>query len=198
MTGMRRHLAWPIALPLALVGTLAGHALGYRAAVPDAGAREHLLAASGHGYLQHAPVFVGLCSAAVLLAFLATVTRSFLGSERSRGVHVKLVAAVPPLAFVLQELAERLLHTGHVDWHVLVSGPFVLGLLAQIPFALLAAAIAYALGAVAERLGRALAARPRRSVRSRPALGFPGSADLPLRPALARGYAGRGPPLVLA
>jgi hypothetical protein len=192
---MRRYLAWPIALPLALVGTLAGHSLGYRAAVPDPNVREHLLTASGHSYLEYAPVFVGLCSAAVLLAFLAMVARSFLGNERARGAQIKLVAAVPPLAFVLQELAERFLHAGRVDWHVLLSAPFVVGLLAQLPFALLAAAIAYALGLVAERLGIAIASRRRRPLRSRVAHRFLSSVDLLLRPAPARGYTGRGPPL---
>jgi hypothetical protein len=196
MRGMRRHLAWPIALPLALVGTLAGHSLGYRAAVPDEAAREHLLASSGHGYLQYTPLFVGLATAAVVLGFLAMVARSFLDRGGARSTHVKLIAAIPPLAFVLQELVERFLHAGHVDWHMLLSGPFVLGLLAQIPFALLAAAIAYALGTIAARLGAALAARRPRPLRRRVALPFGSSADLPLRPALARGYAGRGPPLV--
>ena len=49
---MRRYLAWPLALPLAVIGTLSGHSLGYWAAVPDAHAREDVLAASGHGYFQ--------------------------------------------------------------------------------------------------------------------------------------------------
>ena len=48
---MRRHLAWPIALPLAVIGSLAGHSIGYRAALPAAHERESVLASSGHGWL---------------------------------------------------------------------------------------------------------------------------------------------------
>ena len=193
---MRRFLAWPIALPLAVIGTLAGHSLGYRAAVPDAHERNHLLASSGHGYLEYAPLVIALCSAAILLGFLASVVSSFLGHERAFAVRIKLVAALPPLVFVAQELLERYLHEGHVHWQVLLSAPFLLGLLAQIPFALLAAAVAYALDRVAERLGAALAARRPRHVRPRGPHQGGSSVDLPLRPVLARGYAGRGPPLV--
>jgi hypothetical protein len=196
MSHMRRHLAWPIALPLAVIGTLAGHALGYRAAIPDPHAREHLLASSGHGYLEYAPLIVGLCSAAVFLAFLAAVVSSFLGRERARGAQIKLVAAVPPLAFVLQEFLERYAQDGQVHWGLLLSAPFALGLVAQVPFALLAAALAYALGRAAARVGAAIAARRPRPTRGRVAGTFFSSVVLPLRPALARGYAGRGPPLV--
>jgi hypothetical protein len=191
---MKRYLAWPIALPLAVIGTLAGHELGYRAAVPDPRAREHLLASSGHGYLEYAPLVVGLCSAAVFLAFLAVVAGSFFGRQRARRAQIELVAAVPPLAFVLQELLERYLHDGTVQWQL--SAPIVLGLLAQIPFALVVAAVAYALTRAAEQLGSALAARRLRRPRSGVSLPSGSSFDLPLRPALSCGYAGRGPPLV--
>jgi hypothetical protein len=57
---MRAWFAWLIAVPLAVIGTLAGHAAGYRAAVPNAHERAHLLASTGHGYLQYAPLFVSL------------------------------------------------------------------------------------------------------------------------------------------
>ena len=52
---MKRQLPWLIAMPLAVVGTLAGHSVGYWAAVPDAHERAHVLAASGHGYLHVRP-----------------------------------------------------------------------------------------------------------------------------------------------
>ena len=45
--GMRRWLAWPISVPLAVIGTLAGHSAGYRVAVPDVHERAHVLASSG-------------------------------------------------------------------------------------------------------------------------------------------------------
>jgi hypothetical protein len=192
---MRRHLAWPLALPIAVIGGLAAHSVGYRVAVPDPRLREEVLASSGHGYLDYAPLAVGLCTAVVLLAFAAGVLRSFFG-RGGRGVQIKLLAGLPPLAFVTQEILERLVHDGHVQPSLLWSAPFVVGLAAQLPFALLAAAIAYALGGAAERLGRAIraAGRPRLTLAFLHA-SFLVAADLAPRPVLARGYAGRGPPL---
>ena len=195
---MRRHLAWPIALPLAVVGTLAGHSLGYLAAVPNAQARASLLASSGHGYLDYLPLFVGLSSAAVLLAFCAAALAAFHGRAGSRAAQIELVAAVPPLAFVAQEFLERYLHDGRVHWELLLSAPFLLGLAVQLPFALLVAAIAFALTQVAERLGAALASRRRRPTAAPLFDQAPQQVDLPRHSALSRGYAGRGPPLVLA
>jgi hypothetical protein len=192
---MRRHLAWPIALPLAVIGTLAGHAVGYRAAVPDADARAQELAASGHGYLEYAPLVLGLSSAFALLAFVALVIQTSRGG-RTGGAQTKLVAAIPPAAYLLQEVLERLLHDGRLPSAALVSAPVLLGLAAQIPFAFLAAAVACALGTVAERLGAIVGARRPRRIARPVVLAFAAAADLPVRPAPATGYAGRGPPLL--
>ncbi len=52
---MSGRLAWLIAVPLAVIGSLAGHSVGYRAAVPDLQERTQVLAASGHGYLDLTP-----------------------------------------------------------------------------------------------------------------------------------------------
>lgn len=197
MLGMRRHLVWPIGLPLAMIGLLAGHSFGYRAAVPDAHAREHLLASSGHGYLDYAPLVVGVCAAAAVLGFVAAVVGAFFGRDRRLRVQIRLIAAVPPLAFMAQEFAERYLQDGHVHWQLVLSGPFLLGLTVQVPFALLAAAIALALGGAARRVAAALrcGATPR-VARGLAASSFPNDVDLSLERVLARGYAGRGPPLV--
>jgi hypothetical protein len=192
---MRRLLAWPIALPLAVIGTLTGHSVGYRAAVPDGPTREHLLATTGHGYLEYAPLVVGLGSVAVLLAFCAAVVSSFRRRRIGSSVHVVLVAAIPPLAFVAQEFLERYLHDGRFGAELLVSAPFLVGLAVQLPFALLAAAIAYALTAVARRLGTALAARRRRPRHVVVLPAFGARVGGPRRSALSRGYTGRGPPL---
>jgi hypothetical protein len=190
---MRRHLAWPLALPLAVIGSLAGHSIGYRAALPAAHERDSVLASSGHGWLEYAPLIVGLCSVAVVLAFAAAV----LGRERGRNVQLKLIAAIPPLTFVAQELLERYLHDGSVAWSFLVSMPFVLGLAAQVPFALLAASIAFALGRAAERLSSVLRGGKRPRIAAVDFGRLPTAVDLPHRPVLARGFAGRGPPATL-
>jgi hypothetical protein len=199
---VRRHLAWLIAIPLSVIGTLAGHSVGYLAAVPDTQERAHVLAASGHGYLDYAPLAIGLCLAITVLGFVTTLLATVCGRPMvGRGPQVKFVAAVAPLAFVLQELIERYAHTGHVHLGLVTSAPFLLGLATQLPFALLAAAISFALATAAQRVGLALRAarRPRAragagagAVRRLSWLGV----DLPREPVPARGYAGRGPPLL--
>jgi len=78
-----------------------------------------------------------------------------------------------------------------------VSAPFLLGLATQVPFALLASAIAFALTTAARRIAQAIRAarlpHPRGTALT---LRSWLSVDLPPQPALARGYAGRGPPLL--
>ena len=92
---MRRQLAWLIAVPLAVIGTFAGHAVGYLAAVPDAQERAHVLAASGHGYLDYAPLAIGLCLAITVLGFVASLLAAVCGRPiAGRGPRIKFVAAV--------------------------------------------------------------------------------------------------------
>jgi hypothetical protein len=192
---MRNRLAWLVAAPLAVVGIIAGHAVGYRAAVPDAQERAQVLASSGHTYLEYAPLAIALCLALVVLGFAATTFRAFGGhAARSDRPRIGLIAALAPLAFVFQEAIERYAHDGHVHWAFVVSAPFLWGLVAQLPFALLAAAVASVLTATAQRLGRAVAAgRRRRPVSGLGLLAWV-AIDLPREPVLARGYTGRGPP----
>ena len=114
---MKRQLPWLIAMPLAVVGTLAGHSAGYLAAVPDAHERSHVLAASGHGYLH----VRAARARALRRARRARVRRARAGClQRTRiqtgGTRITLVAGVAPAAFVLQELVERYLHDGHLHW----------------------------------------------------------------------------------
>ena len=95
---------------------------------------------------------------------------------------------------MLQELLERYLHDGHVHWELFVSAPFLFGLATQVPFALLAAAIAFALASAAQRVAHVL----RRVLGRRPrpiAVTFLSwlSIDPPVERVLARGYAGPRP-----
>jgi hypothetical protein len=195
---MRLRLPWLIAMPLAVIGTLAGHSVGYWAAVPDAHERAHVLASSGHGYLAYAPLAIALCIAIAALGFVAMVLAAVRREPTvGRRPHLGLVAALPPCAFVLQELLERYAHAGHVHWGLVASAPFLLGLATQLPFSLLAAAIGFALATAAERVGQALrgAQRPRPRALAITFLTWL-SVDLPRRAALAGGHAGRGPPLL--
>jgi hypothetical protein len=194
---MRAWFAWSIAVPLAVIGTLAGHAAGYRAAVPNAHERAHLLASSGHGYLQYAPLFVSLCVAIASLGIVATAVVAVRGRDATGGARqIAFVGALAPIAFTLQELIERYTYDGRVYWGFLVSAPFLVGLATQLPFGLLAAAIAFALATAAHRVGQAIrTARPPGWCSI--AISFLSwlSADLPRAAVLACGYAGRGPPL---
>lgn len=194
---MKRRLAWLIAVPLAVIGSLAGHSVAYRAAVPDVDERAEVLAASGHGYLDYAPLAIALCVALAGLGFAAAVLDSFGRRDRRRvGGHFVLVAALAPVAFTLQELGERYAHDGQYHWQLLISSPFLLGLVLQLPFALLAAAIAYALATAARLVAGALEpARPRRA--GTPFVLPSQSVELPRTRALAGGSSVRGPPLLV-
>ena len=68
-------------------------------------------------------------------------------------------AVLPPLAFALQEHLERLLHAGAVPWTAVLEPTFLPGFLLQLPFALLAFAVARALLGAAVLLARLLRAR---------------------------------------
>ena len=78
-----------------------------------------------------------------------------------------------------------------------VSAPFLLGLVTQAPFALLAAAVAFALASAAQRVAHVLRRALGRRLRPIDATSLSWvSIDPPVEPELARGYASRGPPLV--
>jgi hypothetical protein len=113
---MRGAAIWAIVLPLSAAGVLTGHALAY--AFVGARAGEDV-----HGYLGHAPQ---------LVAVLATASLCLLAVHgRSRTPAPWQFAGFALGAFVAQEHAERLLHSGHVP--VLVTRPeFLLGLLFQV------------------------------------------------------------------
>jgi hypothetical protein len=192
---MRQRLAWLSTVPLMVTGLLAGHGLGYRLAIPDAHARADALAHSGHGYLGYTPLALTVCSGLLLVALAFRAVAGFRGTP-SRPTASPALVLLPPLAFAVQEYLERLIHSGQVSWTVALQPSFLLGLALQLPFALAALLIAWALESVANAVGQALAATPPRpQVR----LLFPVPALVPAvpRPAgLARGYGERAPPLL--
>jgi len=138
-------------------------------------------------------LFLGTLAAT---AVVATAARLLLSRTRQRGdvVSAWLFFVLPPLAFALQEFAERLLNAEAFPFQAALEPRFLLGLPLQFPFGLLALLLARALLGVVERLARVLARarRPRLATTARwsPRQAF----DLPRIPALALGYQQRGPP----
>jgi hypothetical protein len=191
---MRRRLPWLLALPVMAAGSLAAHSLSYlfvSARASESGVEVSERASSGDaGYLV---LFLGILAAT---AVVASAARLLLGRPRRRGAELTpwLFFILPPLAFALQELSERLLRAEAFPFHAALEPRFLAGLLLQVPFGLLALLLARLLLRVVERLVRVLA-RPKT-----PRLGAIVSwwarqaLDLPRIPALALGYPERGPP----
>lgn len=125
---------WLVSIPFMAAGCLAAHSLAYHlVSVPE----------ERHGYLAFAPLFLGVLGAVAVV-----------GAVRRGRVRSPLAfAALPPLAFVVQEHAERL--------ELVVAEPaFLIGLVLQLPFALAALVAARAFLGVADRVIDALVVRP--------------------------------------
>ncbi len=190
---MRRHLAWPLAVPLSVLGVLAAHSLAYRLVVPDAHARGHLLASTGHGYLAYAPLVVAVSLAVIALGFGNAIVRELRGRPGA-GAPAWLVGLLPPLAFALQEFLERYAQHGWSAWSVALEPTFVVGLGLQLPFALIAALLTLLLGRAARTVAAILARRYGARLRPLRSFGVPLHPDLRRMSMLALGYAGRAPP----
>ena len=171
--------AWLVGVPLVAVSWLGGHELAYRLVAPRA--------ETAHGYLQHAPFFVAL----LLTAALGGLVLRARGSA-VRVLPPRLLAALPPLGFLAQELLERGLH-GDAFWLAPAEPVFLLGVLLQVPLALAALLAAGALTQLADAVAaRSAPPPPLAPARSHPR---PPAADLGLPGALASGHAGRAPPV---
>jgi hypothetical protein len=191
---MRQRLPWLLALPVMAAGSLAAHSLSYLAAparATEGGAELPERASSGQaGYLV---LFLGILAATALVA---TAARLLLGRRCHRGSEPSpwLFFALPPLAFALQEVSERLLHAEAFPFQAALEPRFLFGLLLQLPFGVLALLVARALLRVVERIARLLA-RPRTAQPTGLVSWSPGpTLDLPRIPVLALGYQQRGPP----
>ena len=163
--------------------------------MPDAHTRADALAHSGHGYLGNAPLAIATCVLVLIAGLLFRALAGFTGEPR-RAAASPAIVLLSPAAFVVQEHVERLAHTGQMPWAAAVQPSFLVGLALQLPFALAALLIAWALDSAAHAVGRALAAAAPRPL-------LPVFVPLPAyvtaapRPAgLARGYGERAPPLL--
>jgi hypothetical protein len=193
---MRGLVAWLLTLPLTAGGLFLAHELSYRAVEPHTHDRAALLEATGHGYFEHVPLAAAFGASLLLVGITLTVASAV---RRAAAVRLRIwpFAALPPLAFAVQEHSERMVHTGDLSFATALEPTFVLGLLLQAPFALAAFLLARALLAVAVRIAARLAS-------AAPAPTFTilvprvRRPDLARRSVLARGWAGRAPPSLLA
>ena len=191
---MRQRLTWLSTAPLMLAGLLAAHALGYRLAISDPHARADALAHSGHGYFSYVPFALSVC-VGVLLAGLALQALSAFRGEPRRPATSPLIVLLSPVAFVAQEIVERLAHTGEVSLMIAFQPAFLIGLALQLPFALGALLLAWALDSAARVVGQALASAPRPTFHV--FVPAPVRVSAIPRPAgLSRGYGERAPPLL--
>jgi hypothetical protein len=136
---------------------------------------------------------LGVFAATVIVASVArllTVRRR----PRAYAVSPWFFFVLPPLAFASQELAERLLRAEAFPFAAALEPHFLLGLLVQLPFGLLALFIARVLLRVVERLIVAFARTPVPRLPTRPSWSPREASVLPRIPALALGHSQRGPP----
>jgi hypothetical protein len=193
----RRLVPWLLSVPLMLAGTEVAHWVAFRLVYPEAWERSQALQQSGHGYLEWLPACGGIGLA--LLASAAFLYGRAACSDRTRmqsAPKLSRFAALPPLAFALQEHLESLVHSGSISG-VVTAPTFMIGLVLQLPFAVLAYVLARLLSGVSERVGRAFSACGSSSSLRAPVLSVPRCALLlspPRFAALAGGHAERGPP----
>jgi hypothetical protein len=189
---MKRGAAWGLALPLALVGSQAAHALAYALVYPQAGTRTLTLFATGHAYLSWLPLAFAGAGAAAAVSLSVTALDTARGRP-ARHVPAWAFGLVPPAGFALQELLELSLHTGTFGWRAILAPTFLPGLLLQLPFALAAYVAARLLLRAAERVGRAFAPSVRAAEYVE--LVTPAPAALPVR-VVASSRDSRAPPRV--
>jgi hypothetical protein len=197
----RRVTAWLLSFPLMVVGSQVAHVFAYRWVYPNAHVRLSELVATGHGYMgspSYAPMLLGFVFAAELVA-AGCVLVSALRRSRQRAVPAWAFALLPMLGFTLQEFIERWLSGSPFPWWMVLQPTYRVGLLLQLPFALVAYVVARLLLRAADRVGRILRgaiARPApRSVSLRWVVL---EVDSPRRGAVDGGHSGRGPPRGLA
>jgi hypothetical protein len=187
MGGVKTRVVWLLTLPVLLLSETLGHMALTRSF--DAGGPRQLLLDAGL-----APTAITLL---VVAAALALAGRAFAAFREpgQRPLPSWRLAAVPSLAFLLQEPLERLAHDGEVGGLTAAEPVVFAGMLLQLPCGFLAVWLVRALLRVADRVGHALARRTSAGRGHRAAQPRPGRQVVPLRlPILASLHAGRAPP----
>jgi hypothetical protein len=158
---MRRVAALALCLPLILAGGIGAHWLSYLVVVPDATARETLLAATGHAYATWLPTVEAILASIGLLTAAALVVGRRSPVDRL-ALRPGAFLTLPLVAWTLQEPAERAAAGYAAPLHVLLEPVYWRGLLFQVPFALVAFLVASLLLRVTRALHAATRARRER------------------------------------
>jgi hypothetical protein len=176
-------------------GVVLGHWLSYLLAMPGAGIRGEVLAATGHAYwltaLKQAVVLVVVSLAAIALRQVRLVRTQEPPDHAGPGSLALRLVGLQVVGFLALEVTERVVAGAPIS-SLLAHHVLVLGLLVQVVVASSAALFlslfARAAGALARALVRAPFPRPVRRA-------FPPLPVTVLRPALIAGSAGpRSPP----
>ncbi len=152
---MRRVLTWLVTIPISLAGVEFGHALINAIAGSPTGLHGELFQRNGPG-AGLGPLMASVAVGMVLLGLSARIAG--IGGNSS-GVPLSPVpyACVAPLAFIVQEHVETVLHTGQLSLSTVRDPDVPAGPRAQVPFALAAYLIARLLLRVADVVQRRIA-----------------------------------------
>jgi hypothetical protein len=185
----RPRAAWLTSLGLLGVGWVTAHVVSYVLFVPRA-ERGEVLAHTGHGYFRPTDLIV----LSVLVA-LAGVLAVGLGYSPGRVPSPYVLGSIPPIGFIVQEHAERIVSGGAFHLYLVAEPRFLVGLLLQIPFALAALLFARVLVTFARALGEGRGGMPRPKLMA-VVLAWAPRLELhpPLPSALALGRSERAPP----
>jgi hypothetical protein len=190
---MRRLSLWILVGSVGVAGCEVAHLLAFRLVYPDRLQRAHALQATGYGYLRYSLLVFAAAAALGLIAFVFRVSHA---RRREPLVTVGIWGALAPAAtFVLLDQAESFVSGGSLPFDAAGDPTFLPGLLLQVPLGLAAYLLVRFLIRSADKLGRALACRPRQRVR-RASSDLPPSLDdgAPCMQVPALRHPGRAPP----
>jgi hypothetical protein len=143
----RRRGVWLISLPLAVASWLGAHCFSYWLVSPGAEHHMGVHAEHGHAYLGYGPA-VAVWGLALVACGLVVCIGEGLHDRGPSRPPLKLFALLPPAGFAIQEHVERLVGAGGIPHDLVLEPTFLVGLALQLPFALAALLLAYALHAV--------------------------------------------------
>jgi hypothetical protein len=196
----RAPAACAASLSVCLAAWLIAHSLAYRLVGSEQEGGAALAERPGHGELAFSPYLTAVSVTVLLLALAGAVAAG--AAHRARPALPRTPFVVLPLLdFVSHVVVDSLHHGGAVPAGAALEPVLLLALALQVAFALAALLLARTALGWAERLGRDLMLRwrPRALAPASPAQPrlLSGTEHRPIIPALASGYAQRGPPHAL-